>query len=225
MTKKILSILLMCSFVTQSGAQIVGVQTFDSCLKEVSINGSILAIQKGDILNTDAQAIVNAANEQLLGGAGVCGAIFKAAGWDKLQEACDRYPETSSIRCPVGQACITDSFDLKKLDKKSIEYIIHAVGPDCRIIKDEKLQDILLENAYINSLILADQNNIKSIAFPFISSAIYAFPKERACKIALSAVSNYIKNNNKQIEKISFVLFSQDDHGIFCEVLKNYFLN
>jgi O-acetyl-ADP-ribose deacetylase (regulator of RNase III) len=179
------------------------------------VNTTEIIIQKGDITNCPAQAIVNAANAQLAGGAGVCGSIFKAAGWDALQQACDMYPETNGARCPVGQACITDSFDLKK---RKIEHIIHAVGPDCRIITDAQQQDLLLAASYKNSLLLADEYALESIAFPFISSAIYAFPKERACAIALNAVTNFAKNITSR-KKVYFVLFSQEDYDLFCKTL------
>lgn len=185
------------------------VGTFFSAAKTTKI-----VIKNGDITQSSCQAIVNAANEQLLGGAGGCGAIFNAAGWLDLQRACDNYPAYTTVRCPVGQACITDSFNLKA---RGIQYIVHAVGPDCRIIKDPKQQDILLEAVYKNALIVADKNNIKSIAFPFISSAIYAFPKERACEIALKTVTEYTKGSTS-LEKIEFVLFSQADYDLFCKI-------
>ncbi len=171
-----------------------------------------LVIEKGDITTCAADAIVNAANEQLLGGAGVCGAIFDKAGWDQLQTACNLYPETNTVRCPIGQARITESFNLKSCGIRSI---IHAVGPDCRIIHDSTQQDALLAQAYTNSLLLADQHHYKSIAFPFISSAIYAFPKERAASIAVKTIREYVHNNKTTISVIHFVLFSQDDFDLF----------
>lgn len=194
----------------------------DQLSHNFKLNSSVnLIIEKGDITKCKTEAIVNAANEQLLGGAGVCGAIFNAAGWNELQSACDKYPESNAIRCPVGQASITDSFNLKT---NGIKHIIHAVGPDCRIIKDEAQQNSLLELAYKNSLILADKNNIKSIAFPFISSAIYGFPKERAADIALKTISEYAKNNTT-INTIYFVLFSQEDFDLFYNTMKKIISN
>lgn len=174
-----------------------------------------VVIEKGDITQCQTEAIVNAANEQLAGGGGVCGAIFKAAGWQELQAACDIYPKNNGVRCPVGQARITDSFKLKS---RGIKHIVHAVGPNCGVIKDEHQQNSLLESAYKNSLILADQYTIKSIAFPFISSAIYAFPKERAARIALKTILEYSRNT--QITSIYFMLFSEQDHALFCKVIK-----
>lgn len=185
--------------------------------KVLKVNSSVnLVVQKGDITKCKTEAIVNAANEQLLGGAGVCGAIFNTAGWNKLQDACNKYPEINGARCLVGQACMTDSFNLRTL---GINFIIHAVGPDCRIVKDQREQDRLLESSYKSSLILADKNNIKSIAFPFISSAIYSFPKKRASDIALKTIIQYVRNNDTKVESIHLVLFSQEDFDIFCKAI------
>lgn len=188
----------------------------ENLMAHFKINGVTVVIEQGDITKSKTEAIVNAANEQLAGGAGVCGAIFNAAGWNELQEACNKYQENNHIRCQVGNACITDSFKLKS---SGIKYIIHAVGPDCRVIKDEESQNVLLESAYKNSLTLAEKNNLKSIAFPFISSAIYAFPKKRAANVALNTIIEYA-NNNSEIKEIHFVLFSKEDFDIFCETLK-----
>jgi O-acetyl-ADP-ribose deacetylase (regulator of RNase III) len=138
-----------------------------------------LMIEQGDITQSRCECIVNAANAQLQGGGGVCGAIFKAAGWQQLQDACYQFPDYDGVRCPTGEARITNSFNLQQ---HGISHIIHAVGPDCRIIKDSLQQDLLLTSAYIQSLLLADKYALSSIAFPFISSAIYAFPKERAAQ-------------------------------------------
>lgn len=189
------------------------------CQAEVNQSYSIglntkLVIAQGDITQTLCTAIVNAANKELAGGAGVCGAIFNAAGWNDLQEACDRYAMINGARCPVGDARITDSFNLQT---RGIKQIIHAVGPDCRIIKNPQEQDLLLKDAYRNSLLLADKHDIESVAFPFISSAIYAFPKERACTIALGAVADYVQNHDTKITSIHFVLFSADDFKLFCD--------
>ena len=176
-----------------------------------------IIIEKGDITKSHVEVIVNAANEQLAGGAGVCGAIFKAAGWDDLQDACNAYPEISKgVRCRVGQAKITNSFNLKKL---GINYIIHAVGPDCRIIKNTAQQYEFLSGAYDNSLLLAAQHQAKSIAFPFISSAIYACPKRQAALVAVQSAYYFIRHNSQtSLQSIHFVLFSQEDFDLFCSV-------
>ena len=178
-----------------------------------------LIIEQGDITHSKVKAIVNAANEQLAGGAGVCGAIFKAAGAQQLQTACNKNAATNTVRCPTGDAKITSSYALKS---RGIDYIIHAVGPDCRIITDETMQDDLLQKTYNNSLVLADQNNINSLAFPFISSAIYAFPKERAAQIAINTIIDYVSLHEEttHIDAIHFVLFSVEDYDLFCATLQ-----
>jgi len=182
---------------------------------QVSNSASTIVIMQGDITRVKADCIVNAANEMLLGGAGVCGAIFNAAGWTALQQACDEYPLLEGIRCPAGSAKLTGSFDLKN---RGIQYIIHAVGPDCRVVKKPAQQDALLAGAYETSLALADSVVIKSIAFPFISSAIFAFPKERAARIALETVMQYLhKNPTTSLSTVYFVLFSKEDYDLFCK--------
>lgn len=175
-----------------------------------------LIIERGDITQSPVAAIVNAANPQLAAGSGVCGAIFKAAGKKFLENACHQYPTVNGIKCPTGHAKITMSGDLKKV---GIEYIIHAVGPDCRIIKDERQQDKFLAQAYGNTLQLADNYAVSSIAFPFISSAIYAFPKERAATIALYTIINYLKKHQaSKITNVRMVLFSNEDLALFNKI-------
>lgn len=180
-----------------------------------------LIIEKGDITQCPVEALVNAANEQLLGGAGVCGAIFNAAGWDNLQEACDAVPENDGIRCLAGQAIITDSFNLRKT---GVTHIIHAVGPHCLFVTEEQEQDALLSQTYKNSLRLADQNQLTSLAFPFISTGIFGFPKERAATIALKTIVDYIDNNvSTKITTVRIVLFSQEDCDLVREIAKKLF--
>jgi|SRR5579872_631980 len=183
--------------------------------KKASVGNTSLYIQEGDITLVNTQAIVNAANEALAGGGGVCGAIFSAAGWDEMQDACDKYPEVNGIRCPVGEARITPSFNLK--ESAGIEYVIHAVGPDCREVTDPMEQDMLLANAYKNSLMVADQNGITSIAFPFISSAIFACPIERACEIGLKTIMDYVNSTPTHLKEVRFVLFSRSDYELFVK--------
>jgi len=186
---------------------------------EIVINGTIIRIQKGDITQCVSDAIVNAANPQLLDGGGVCGAIFTAAGNQQLQGACNKIPcDALGVRCPVGQARLTKSFNLKT---RGINHIIHAVGPDCNKITDPKQQDILLTSAYSNSLRVATEHGVTSIAFPFISSAIYAFPKPRAAKIALQANIEWLKANKTSIKVVNFMLFSDEDYNLFCSTLKD----
>lgn len=201
--KKLL-LLSLITFILNTGT--TAQHTFDLTPK------TKLIIEQGDITHCSAAAIVNAANDKLAGGAGVCGAIFKAAGWDMLQAACDRYPAVDGIRCPTGQACITPSFNLTQ---RGIHSIIHAVGPDCRIIHNEQEQNTLLMQTYTASLTVADQHKAPSIAFPFISSAIFAFPRERAAHVALQAIKDYAQNT--QLQRIHCVLFSQADYDLFLD--------
>ncbi len=180
-------------------------------------NGTKIVIERGDITRCHVDAIVNAANEHLVGSAGICGAIFNAAGYDRLQDACDQYPEHNRVRCSVGQACITDSF---KLSAQGIKKIIHTVGPDCRIIKGVGIQNLFLSQAYKNSLILAEQNDLSSIAFPFISAGTHAFPKQRAADIALQTVVNYF-DTQSTITSVHFILFSHGEYTLFCNTMES----
>jgi O-acetyl-ADP-ribose deacetylase len=199
-------VIFVCIFVKLLNGQ-------QECL---SRNGVTICCIQGDILQQKVDCIVNAANDQLQGGAGVCGAIFKAAGWQALQEACNKYPLVNGVRCTTGTACITSSYNLKE---KDILFIIHAVGPDCRKIKDEKLQNELLKGAYTSSLQLATEKGAKSIAFPFISSAIFAFPRDRAARIALESVQEFLKSRKTSLTDVRFVLFNQTDFKIFQTIL------
>lgn len=198
----------------EKGNKVVQVGQLYAC----SVADTVIMIGHGDITQARVQTIVNAANPQLRGGSGVCGAIFAAAGKEELQRVCYDYPtDENGMRCPYGQARITDSFKLKQT---GIEYIIHAVGPDCRVIKDVGLQDHLLAQAYTNALILADQHNSTSIAFPFISAGVYGFPKERACALALQTVVKHIQQHGTKQLVIFFVLFLEEDFELFRTTLK-----
>jgi len=124
-------------------------------------------IIRNDITRMDVDAIVNAANNQLMAGGGVCGAIFQAAGMYAMSSACDKIGY-----CATGKAVITSGFNL------AANHVIHAVGPIWQggFENEEKL----LADAYVNSLNLAIDNNLESVAFPLISTGSYGFPKEKA---------------------------------------------
>ncbi len=157
-----------------------------------------LTIIKGDITSLAVDVIVNAANNSLLGGGGVDGAIHKAAGAELLQE-CRRLHG-----CITGQAKITKGYELPA------RYIIHTVGPVWQ--GGEQSEAVLLGSCYINSLKLADQHALKTIAFPAISCGVYGYPVEKASQVAVSQTHNYLSQENTSIEEVFFVCF--DDASI-----------
>lgn len=157
-----------------------------------------MLIIRNDITKMRIDTIVNAANTSLKKGGGVCGAIFSAAGDEKLQEECFKLK-----KCNVGEAVITSGYRLPA------KYIIHTVGPiwDGGSSGEEKL----LHNCYINSLKLALKYKCKSIAFPLISSGIYGYPKDKALQIAISAIGEFLINHEMLVylvvyDKKAFVL-------------------
>ena len=159
---------------------------------------------KGDITTFKVDAIVNAANSTLLGGGGVDGAIHRAAGPELLNEC------KTLNGCKTGEAKITKGYKLPA------KFVIHTVGPVWR--GGNNNEDKLLANCYKNSLKLAEENNIKTIAFPSISTGVYSFPFERACKIAIKTVKEFLENNTS-IEKVIFVCFSESDLEIYKNIL------
>ena len=159
-----------------------------------------IKVVKGDITKLNIDAIVNAANTSLLGGGGVDGAIHRAAGPDLLKEC------RTLGGCKTGESKITKGYKLP------VKFVIHTVGPVWHGGKSN--EDKLLANCYRTSFKLAVENNIKTIAFPCISTGIYHFPKDRATNIALSATKEFL-SSNRTIESVTFVCFDEENFSIY----------
>jgi O-acetyl-ADP-ribose deacetylase (regulator of RNase III) len=163
-----------------------------------------IEIIEGDITKLKVDAIVNAANTSLLGGGGVDGAIHRAAGPELLKEC------RKLNGCKTGEAKITKGYNLPA------KYVIHTVGPVWfRGINNE---DELLSNCYKNSLKLAVEYKIKTIAFPSISTGVYSFPFERAGNIAVNTVRKYLEKENS-IDKVIFVCFGAEAFEIYKKII------
>lgn len=172
-----------------------------------------IEIHKGDITKLKVDAIVNAANTSLLGGGGVDGAIHRAAG-PKLLEFNKKLGG-----CPTSEVKISPGFNL------NAKYIIHTVGPvwnggNNNVTEAVTKEDKLLANCYKNSLKLAVENGIKTIAFPAISTGVYRFPLERATKIAINEVKKFL-DKNESLEKVIFVCFDEETYQVYKNILKD----
>ena len=169
---------------------------------KAKINNTVLELIRGDITEQTTDAIVNAANTALQMGGGVAGAIRRRGG-PKIQEECNRIGGTY-----VGGAVITTGGNL------AAKYVIHAVGP----MHGDEHEDAKLKNATLNSLKLADQKGLKSIAFPAISTGIYGFPKDRCATIMLSTTIAYLEGPTK-LEKVEYCLYDKGTLQIFEDAL------
>lgn len=165
-----------------------------------------IQVVEADITTLHVDAIVNAANTTLLGGSGVDGAIHRAAG-PKLLEEC-----RTLGGCPTGQAKITKGYDLPA------KFVIHTVGPVWSGGKHD--EDALLEGCYRNSLALAVAKDVKTIAFPAISTGVYRFPLQRATEIAVRTVADVLRHE-LFIEKVFFACFGDKAYQLYCEAVAN----
>lgn len=169
----------------------------------------MLEVIQGDITKIQVDAIVNAANTSLLGGGGVDGAIHRTGGKAILEE-CQRIRNRQG-GCKVGDSVITTA------GKLPARFVIHTVGPIWNNGKNDEAS--LLSSAYFSSLKLALENQVQSISFPNISTGIYKFPKEKAAKIAIQTVSDFLTTTDK-IKKVIFVCYDGENHKIYSEFLK-----
>jgi len=165
-----------------------------------------IEVLKGDIAKIKVDAIVNAANTSLLGGGGVDGVIHRAAGPELLEF------NRKLGGCPTGEAKISPGFKLPA------KFIIHTVGSVWNGGKNN--EDKLLANCYENTLKLAVENKIKTIAFPAISTGVYRFPLERATKIAVTEVKKFLEKHDS-IEKVIFVCFDEETSRVYEKILKD----
>lgn len=165
-----------------------------------------IKIIKGDITQLEVDTIVNAANNSLLGGGGVDGAIHRAAGPELLQE------------CKTLNGCTTGEAKLTKGYRLPARYVIHTAGPVWQGGKNN--EDELLASCYRKSLELTVNHHIKTIAFPAISCGIYRFPPERATTIAVREVIDFLKKETN-LEQVVFVCFSQEMYEIYKKILED----
>ena len=171
----------------------------------------MVTLIEGNIVHQEVESIVNAANNSLLGGGGVDGAIHQAAGPGLLKEC------REIGGCPTGEARVTLGYQL------SCHWVIHTVGPIWS--GGGKGEENLLANCYRNCFAIVKERSIKSVAFPSISTGVYRFPKQKASKIALLQTKKFLATATTQdnLERITFVCFSQEDLSIYRESYSDIF--
>jgi len=172
---------------------------------------SKIHVVKGDITHMRVDAIVNAANAQLIPGGGVVGAIHRAAGPELFRELKQKHSG-----CPPGRAIITKGYRLPA------KYVIHTVGPVWK--GGQHGEDEVLASAYRSSLELARKHKLKSIAFPNISTGVYGFPKTRAAQIAIETVKNFLRETDADME-VYFVCYDEDNYQIYNQLLHPFHPN
>ena len=164
---------------------------------------------KGDITKIDnVEAIVNAANESLLGGGGVDGAIHYAAGPELLAEC------RTLGGCRMGEAKITGAYRLP------CKYVIHTVGPRWHGGMNGEAE--ILADCYVNSLRLAEEKNIRTIAFPSISTGAFSYPVNEAAEVAVNAVNDYLKEHGESFDAVYFVLFDNQTKSCYEKAISSF---
>ena len=173
---------------------------------KTEVAGTTLELVQGDITEQDVEAIVNAANSGLRGGGGVDGAIHRAGG-PEIMEGC-----RDIGGCPTGDAVITTGGELPAA------HVIHAVGPRYR--DGASGEEEKLASAYRRSLEVARDNEVKTIAFPSLSTGAYGYPIGDAARVALRTVMDFLEDNPDTFELVRFVLFSESDYETYADALK-----
>ena len=177
---------------------------------QITVNQSVLSLVQGDITQQDTDAIVNAANSSLLGGGGVDGAIHRAGGPQILAECKQIVARQGPL--PPGKAVITGGGNLRA------KHVIHTVGPIWHGGGNNEAQ--LLAGAYQESLRLAEQNRLKSISFPSISTGAYRFPVEPDAGIALRTVISFLKTEASSVKEVRFILFDTRTYEAYVRALE-----
>ncbi len=178
--------------------------------EDIKKDKDIISIWQGDITTLKVDVIVNACNKYLLGCFNpthrcIDNTIHSFAGIE-LREECNNIMKGKTL--PNGEVILTDAYNLPS------KYIIHTVGPQVnKILTNKDIQD--LKNCYYNSLELAKEKGLKTIAFPCISTGLYGFPKDEACKIAIKTITDYLKNNKNVFDHIIFNVFEDEDLIIY----------
>lgn len=172
---------------------------------EVKVGERLIQLVEGDITECDTDAIVNAANTRLQLGGGVAGAIRRKGG-PSIQEECNRYSPIG-----VGEAVMTTGGNLKA------KYVIHAVGPRM----GEGDEDDKLRNATLNSLRVATENGLESLAFCAISTGIFGYPIDRCAKIMLNTTIDFLKNKETSLKKVVFCLYGKESYKVFEDELRS----
>jgi O-acetyl-ADP-ribose deacetylase len=177
---------------------------------EVKIDQTRMSVIQGDITRQHTDAIVNAANSSLMGGGGVDGAIHRAGG-PKILEECKKIVQKQG-RLPPGKAVITSGGNL------AAKYVIHTVGPIWYGGTHDESK--ILASAYRESLKIAQENRIKSISFPSISTGVYGYPVEKAAEVAVKAIVSFLKEENNSIQEVILVAFDSGTYEAYRRALE-----